>query len=528
LSDDSRQLFLLRAELSAHGSEKDALPLEAPSLLAARYQLVMAGRFKSRWPVAVPTNRFELVKPARLLELISGFAAREPVVYLHPSAGLFFEAFTEQPKGFIHHLVARAAGDSAGPRLTAGVVATNELIWQRRWTDHLKTLAEQTRSKPQPDRDGARPRFSRLRLATEQNSTASALGAMYSKPLNYWGVEMQRLGRWPEAGVWFQRALELDPGNLSARINAEYNTRCQQGDRRRLNLAAVQNQFRELFDKYSDWREALSVGGPVDEPTFLFRSARMLLGGGSVRQAAVEFSRCVELAPEWLMPKLWFAQCHVELQDLDEALKLTDAIEPLIQPDNGPALSRLLYCRVTAMRRLGHGDDAATWMERFIGQHREQGDVLSVAAELYSQSAQFEQGLALLNELLARESNRPDLLAKKGLAELQLARYDDAIATLTRAIAVAPSDDDVRLNRAIACLGADRLDAARADYLELLTRPDVAQNALFGLGTIAWRQHDTNTAILYYQQYVSESAPNSPQGAIATERLKQLKGARAP
>ena len=58
---------------------------------------------------------------------------------------------------------------------------------------------------------------------------------------------MQRLGRWKEAGLWFQRALELKPDNLAARINLEYNQRHQRGDPARLAREAVEVQFADLF-----------------------------------------------------------------------------------------------------------------------------------------------------------------------------------------------------------------------------------------------------------------------------------------
>jgi len=73
------------------------------------------------------------------------------------------------------------------------------------------------------------------------------------------------------------------------------------------------------------------------------------------------------------------------------------------------------------------------------------------------------------------------LLSKKGLAELQLARYDAAIGTLSAALSLAPSDEQARLCRAIASLGANKLDAATADYQQLLQSPKSSKNALFEL-----------------------------------------------
>jgi hypothetical protein len=46
--------------------------------------------------------------------------------------------------------------------------------------------------------------------------------------------------------------------------------------------------------------------------------------------------------------------------------------------------------------------------------------------------------------------------------------------------------------------------------------------ALFGLGAIAWRKHETNAAVNYYEQYLSNAIPGSTQFKIASQRLQEL------
>jgi tetratricopeptide (TPR) repeat protein len=133
-----------------------------------------------------------------------------------------------------------------------------------------------------------------------------------------------------------------------------------------------------------------------------------------------------------------------------------------------------------------------------------------------------EQQLAAIEELLKREPNRPEWLSQKGLAELQLSRYDSAIATFTAALSLAPTDENARLSRAIARLGANQLDAARDDYQQLLKSRTCSANALFGLGTVAWRKQETNAAITFYRQYLTNAITGSPQVAVATTRLREL------
>jgi tetratricopeptide (TPR) repeat protein len=480
------------------------------------------------------------------------------VVYLHPGCSFFFESFLGQPRGLVQCLTAQraAAGshlagrtpdyqladeasallpqdspiesadaaafeaDSLLPRrLPEPLAAANERLWQQRWTNNLQALADQAKPAPHP----ASPLLTRLRLTPERNLTVASLGSAYSRSLNDWGVELQRLGRWTEAGVWFHRAFELSPDNLAARINLEYNQRCAQGDKAPLDPLWVEHQFPGLFEKHSNWRDVIEADGPLDEPASLFRAAHALLAVRNNHQAARDFARCAELAPDWLQPKLWLAQTRLRLRDFPGALDLTDHLMAPNSPQDGGDLSQLLYCRATALRALGRTNEAAACIEGFLAKYRAQEEILLAASELYSDAREFESELALLDELLERGPNRADLLVKKGLAQMQLSKYDDAIATLTKALALAPSDSEARLYRAVACLRAGQLEAARGDYLELLHKAANPQPALFGLGGIAWRQHDTNVAIGFYQQFLSNALQGSVQYTVASKRLERLK-----
>ena len=529
LSEDPRQLFLLRAELGGQRDGKDPLLLDTTSLRSAQYRNRMAGRFKSRWPEPPPTNEVATSEAAEMLSLVSRFAAREPVVYLHPSSGLFFESFTDQPRGYVHRLEPRPAGDEvAVSRLPEAVAATNEETWERRWTNGLAALAMRTKEKPHYVPQWAGLPFRFLRLKTEQNPSASFLGVVSSKSLDDWGVQLQRLGRWQEAGGWFRRALDLNPDNLAARINVIFNERGQRGETNRLDAAAVELQFRGLFARLGDWVEILDANGPVDEPTFLFRTSRLMLLAGHNRQAAAGFMRCAELAPDWMAPKVWLARGYLRLGNFAEVLTLTDQIQSSGHPLSGAGLAELQDCRATAMRALGQTNEAAVFIEGFLSRYREQSEVLSGAADLYAQSGQREQELALLDEMLRRDPNRAGLLSRKGFVQLQLSRPDDAIVTLTKALSLAPSDAEARLLRAVSYLRAGQLDPAWDDYQELLKTGENSRNALFGLGTVAWRKHDTNSAVEFYQQFLSNAIPRSRQSRIALDRLQQLKEGGTP
>ena len=522
LSEDPMRLFLLLGELGARRHDKDALVLDMNSLVWGQYHILQAGQFKSRWPLPAPTNGLELVEPAQVLQLLSRFSAREPIIYLHPSFSYCFELFAARPSGAVLDLVSRAR-QAPGQPLDSRTAAAGEQYWQEQWGRTLQTLARQNSRQP-----GAPPPVSvqlaaRLHLAAEPNRTASFLGAAYAKTLNDWGVQMQRLGRWQEAGVWFARALELYPENLAARINLEFNSRRRRGDPRRLDLEAAHKEFLHLFGRHRKWEGVINDDGPTDEPTFLFETARVLLAGGRPRQAIREFARCTDLAPDWLEPKLWLAQAHVAAREFASAWRVTRDLEAAGLPQQESGLAQFLFCQATALMGLGQTNEAAACLQRFVTRHPEKTEVLSTAAQLYLQSRQYQPALAVLERLLAREPRNPELLSNKGLAEMELSRYNAAIATLNTALSFAPSNQVVRLNRAIAHLRAGNLEAAQADYQQLLpTAPD-SYKVLFGLAEIAWRRQDTNAATRLYQACLARAAPRSADYRLVAERLKTLK-----
>jgi len=552
LCEQPMDLLLLQAELIARHHDKNVLLLDAPGLAWPEYHAFIGRHLKAPWALdfgdlqeGSPGQRSPKMARAavgrppveigagRILHLLSTLASHAPVFFLYPSFGPLFELFKGEPEGCLHRLQIRASITveaylpsalqveiaNARPAMTGA----NEYLWQRRWAGTLRKLSEQRANqiKCPPGFKGTLLRW--LLLPAEQNKTATAVGVAYSTILNCWAVEMQRLSRDKEAEVWFQRALQLNPDNLTAHINLEFAQRKRRGETGRLNIVAIQNQFSELFARYDNWRQILGANGPVDEPSFLLRTGRILIAGGNIRQSIPELTRAAELAPDWPQPKLSLAEAFLLLKEFSAALAVTDRFKSANLAQDGPALSQLLECRVRAFRGLGLTNEAETCINDFTKQFNQHNEVLLVAAELEARNNKLEASLALVDQLLEREPKRPDLLARKGMLQLQLSRYDEAIGSLTAALYLKPQDDDARLCRAIAFLGVDRLEAARTDYQELLKSETHSSNALFGLGTIAWRQQETNSAIQFYQRYLSSRVSDNVQTALASERLNQLR-----
>lgn len=521
LSDEPRPLLLLRAELAAHDREKSPMLIDTRSLPWPEYHRRLSRDYGSRCPEVLPTNRVESVGPGKMLAFVHQIATNEPVVYLHPSSGLFFEDFAAEPHGWIQRLVERPSGKLSTRATPDRVVTNNEQIWQQRWTERLAARAAQFAASRERVARWSRPPLKALKLSSRPNETAMLLASAHSKVLNHWGTHMQRFGREAEAAEWFQRAIAFDPDNLAARINLEFAVRRQKGEPGRLTLAWVKNAFPNVLGKYETWVEVISRGGPVDEPTFLLHTGRMYLVAGNPRQALEAFARGSELAPDWVAPKLWQAQSQNQLGNFAAALALTEGLPAFDTQIKGPALAQLLHIRAVALRMTGQTNEAVAYLEQFASVHQHENEVIATAADLCASAGRFQAELKWRDALMQRDPNRVDWLVKKGLAELRQGEFEVARLTLTRALTLAPADGNARLLRAIAALRAGSLEDARRDYQELLKKRDYSQNALFGLGGIAWREHDTNALIQYYQAFLSNSATATPQAAVANQRIKE-------
>ena len=523
LSEEWRTLLLLRGELGARGRVGEVMLVRTPHLLSPQYHKLMAMTYGARWPMTVGTNRQGRIMPEDLVKTVSALVEKEAVFYAHPSSGLFFEKFTGEPNGAVQRLVLRNDEEVSIAPLAAAQVAEVERRWQTRWSSHIGNFAAQAANQAGQAACWQSSSLIWLRVAERENATAKFLGGVYSKMLNHWGVQLQRAGRSGEALEWFRRAITLNPVNLPARINLEYAERRARGDNSPLAMSRVREHFADAFDQYESWYEVISRGGPVDEPTYLLQTGRLLLTTGNPRQAVAAFRRCVELSPNWPMPKLFEAQSHNKAGTFERALELTMELEGKQELFRGAGLARLVQCRVNALRGLDRTNEAGDYLDRFVSKHAKHNEVLSVAATLYAESGRFDRELELLVELSARVKPEAGLLTRRGLAEFRLGRNKQAAETLTRALDLSPEDVHARLLRAVVRFNGGQPDAARADYELLLKNPATAQPALLGLGNMAWSAQDTNAAICYYERFMSNNAAMTPQAGVVSERLKQMK-----
>lgn len=517
LTDESWMVIFLKSELAARHRSGEVMVVEAPRLISPEHHRSRSAVFGKRWPVITETNQSGQIKPVGLVAFVRDIVERERVFYAHPSSGLFFEDFVAASEGTLHRLSHRTT------RSETASLAVTEAVWQRRWDESLRRFAERVSGLHRSEKWWRQPGLKWLRVSREENPTVALLSTAHSKALNVWGVRCLQSGRTQDALVWFDRSIALYPRNLSALINREFASRRARGDSARLTIPWVNEQFPEAFGAYENWWDVISRNGPVDEPTFLLQTGRFFMATRNPRQAIESFSRAQTLSPDWLMPKIAEAQTRNMVGEHERALALLDGLSGKDSHLRAPGLAQLLLCRAVALRGLGRLDEMWELIESNVSRYPAAPEMISAAAVLCGEGKRFDRELELLIRLQPLIKSDGDFFQRRGLAEFRLGRHEQAEESLTRALDLEPGDVSARSLRALNRLASGKPDRARTDYEALLKTVDGMQPALLGLGNLAFRDQDTNAAILFYERFVSNAPAMSPQSSAVRQRLKLLK-----
>jgi tetratricopeptide (TPR) repeat protein len=358
----------------------------------------------------------------------------------------------------------------------------------------------------------------------EQNQNAILAGTFYSRSLNFWGVQLQRAGDLTNAAACFILAEEINPDNFVAQINLRFNQSLRAGKSVPLDLSKTTS---DQFGKYRDWNGALNANGPFDEPSFCFAEGINLAAqNGFFRQAVAPLARVREFEPDNLVARLWLGQIYVMSHLPDRALEALR--DPLEQPERfSLAKTNETQLNVVVAAAYLQKNDRARGMqllETEIALHPTDDDLRTATVQAYLTHGLFTNALALIDYKLRFTPDDPAWLFKRGEVSFQSKAYDDTIDAFTRVLAIQTTNSTARFNRAFACLESGKLDAARADFKMLQQSFTNSFQVAYGLGEIAWRQHETNEAIRNYKLYLANANTNTAAATNVIQRLRELNG----
>ena len=525
LSDDPVRLFFVQAALVRDGRAKDFLLLDTHSLNSPVYFRFLHNKFPQKWPELVSAKESRPVSPLGLIGILTMLAKTNELYYLHPSFGYYFEQFYQEPHGLVYKLKTLPEDSLLPPLPDKNQIAGNEEFWSHAETQAFVPIKRAvTPPDPNTPCSWGERLLNEFHVPREQNQNAILAGTFYSRSLDFWGVQLQRANELEKAAAAFALSEELNPDNIVAQINLQFNQSLRAGKSVPLNPAKA---TRDQFGKYHDWNEVLNANGPFDEPSFcLAEGILMAAQNGLFRQAVATFARIRKLAPDNLDARLWLGQIYVMSRLPDRALEALR--DPLEQPERfSLAKTNQAQLNIIAAAAYLQKNDLARGTQLFeteIALHPTDTNLLTYVVQTYLAYGLFTNALTVIDHKLRLTPNDPAWLFNRGYVSIQSKAYDNAIDAFTRVLAIQTNNFSALFNRALACLYSSKLDAARADYKTLQQSLPHSFQVAYGLGEIAWRQHETNEAIKNYMLYLANANTNTEEATNVMQRLRELKG----
>ena len=529
LSDDPERLFLTQAALIREGRAKDFLMIDTASLVYPQYHRYLHRESPQKWPLLVSEKQTAQLNPIGLFGMLSLLSTSNQLYYLHPSFGYYFERFYLEAHGLVYRLKDLPNDTLLPPPPDKDLIAENETFWSEAQAQGLSSIEDALASAAEPiPQTFVQKQLARLHVPQEQNLNALVAGVYCSRSANFWGVELQRAGELTNAAAAFQTALRLNPDNVVAQINLNFNQQLQAGYRPFVDPTKTNPRDNPdyLDNKFNSISEAITADGPFDEPSFCFSYGYALaVGNNFYRQAAQQFERVHQFDPGYMPARMWLAKIYALNHLPDRALDILR--EPMDHPQQfflAPEDTRTVnVLAATAYFQKNEPARGAQLFDIEISRDPDNDTLLATVARIYINWKMYSNALAVAELKLSRTPDDPAWLLTKGYVENQLKQYDAAIATLNRALAMQKDNPGALLQRANAYFNSGKLAEAQADYEALQQSHSNSFEVAYGLGEIAWREHNTNEAIRNFEIYLPNAPTNSAEKETVMSQLQQLK-----
>ncbi len=516
LSDQPEKLAAFQAALSQYPQHPDRLDWLAVDT-AALPEVAYRARLERRQPIGWLTdeNRHPLT-PLELTQLLEQIARKDRLFYLHPTYGWFFERFYLEPAGAIYEMKMRGKNSLENPPLPRAIADANEIFWTATWQKQLAPLVAATRQRP-TTWPGKNRHFGLTPAAYNQDSL---LAEWYSLSLDGWGVALQQQGRWPDARLRFEQALQLNPDNVSARISLACNTNLQSGFKPGLSLV---DKVAGRLGNFQHLSLLMNKFGPFDEPNYCYLLGLAFQKNGQLLQAVEQFERVRTLAPGAFAPEFSLAELYIQLRLSDRARPLVSHLRDEVDnfPTNDPVDSELGLLESKFWLSQTNIPMARDALELVLQRHPEDTQVVNRVLGGYLNFGGFTNALQLVNTQLSRS---PDDVANLNLQAAILIQSGQAAAAIPVLdhVLLLTNLPAARLNRAIARFNCQDFAAAETDYNELKKSGAEAGPVAYGLAAIADQRHDTNQTMSYLRLCLTNTPPQTPLWRKASARLLVL------
>jgi len=518
LSDDPVRLQLLEAGYRKAGKTNPHILLESGSLPYKEYINHLVRRYPQLQKNMISLDKIPPVLPQpNVGDFIFQLGRQYPIYYLHPSFGFFFEQFYLRPHHLVYEMKSYSGNSFLPPPPTPAEISDNQEFWKSAKQTTLTSLPQ----------------------LAEVDWDAARVAVDYSVALDFWGVELQRINRLPEAHATFAEAYRIDTNNFMAKYNLAYNDHLQRGDRSPVDDGDTLNMAMSF---YRSVPAIIKYNGPPDEPDVDLAYGQTLAQGGNLRQAAGLFERRLQLLPNDIPAKMAVAKTLVDTGRPDQGLELIRQIraQTNVWPDELFWVEAVAYLAKTnfpeAERSLLQGQQQrpdnpyrlANVLEFYrrtgLGVLREGHHDLGVArlqkALAYANS--FIQ-LLTVNKAVASRFTLTDVLMIKADVEVGLESWEPANQTLSRIIDIDGENPDALLNRAVVLTHLKQYSAAKDDAEALRkAMPKEPAVSYSLLAEIAAAEKDVDSEKKNLRLFLKYASADTPRYAAARKQLDAL------
>ncbi len=183
------------------------------------------------------------------------------------------------------------------------------------------------------------------------------------------------------------------------------------------------------------------------------------------------------------------------------------------------------HCHALAEIALGDPETGAALIEKAVAAAKApdvaRAAVLGQAVQAWLMADDPARAYDAATKAIALAPDNPDLLIDRSIAAATMERYMDAIDDLTRALAVDPKRVDALVFRAAAWRNEDKLAEARADVGRAVTLDRDNPEALLERGILRQRLGDAGGARADWER-ARDLAPDTPTADLAEQNLALL------
>ena len=500
LSEQPMHLLLVAAHF--HSQSQPHILLDPRMLQLTRYHRQLARRHAGRWPDPGPIPDTQVIPPIAIASFLGTQTRSNHVFLLHPPVpAMYLENLWPESHGFVSELKLYGTNDIVPPRISASAAASASNWWLGQQFD----------------------RFGGSEPSLGNSPDTETLRNLYSTAANSLGVEFSRAARLTNAAALFDRAVKLNPSNLVAVLNRDFNQSLRTGNPSASDPAKI---AQELLGPGQSWATVIAKHGPPDEPNFCFALGQLFRQAGLPRQAIIQFTRVTELAPSNHIAHLALAETFIALGVPDRAKAALDAARVRPELRAGLTASAAAVLRLDALH-LSQKDRKAEAEQAFVDALKKFPNdlpLLDSLTEIYLLSGRFTNALAVTDIQLKVAPTSPRALVNKGGILIQLKQFEAALVPLDKLIELQPRHPGAHLNRAMTLMNLNRLDAAAKDYTKLVELAPATHNGHFGLAEIAWQRKQSADAKKHYEAGLKLAPAEAPETKLAQQRLKELSG----